>query len=721
MDKNLKKLNKSLISGWTVIAIILIAAYFIEFLKDQRSLDYMLVFYSVTVIPAAACGLYYRRHRDSNILRYLVLAGYFIMYTFVLMTSKSNIVFVYILPMLTLMLLYHEPKLVLVMGSVTTVDNIAFAAIQYSKGKINVENSNQYEIQFAVLLICFSFLYFASKLYDNIYKENNEYIRQLDDNHRQLQHVTLQTITTIANIIDAKDEYTKGHSYRVAEYSSALAREIGYDEERVQDIKYIGLLHDIGKIGVPDSILNKPGRLNDAEFGIMRSHSEIGSKILSGNRMIDGVDEGAAYHHERWDGKGYPKGLKGEEIPKIARIIGIADAYDAMTSNRVYRKRLSDEDVIAELKRCTGSQFDPEICPVFIKLLEEGKLKQLSPDQMRRRNEHDESLFEQSTALLKSVLEYRNTDDGSHDYLTGALSLKAGETRIAEELLSNDGGIFIADITKLRQTNEKFGLLAGDHILRTASDVLLNRPELITVRYSGDQFLCFASGIDNHERFGELLNSVCVDITTAISELPENTHNSAAIGGVLSSESGRDLPTLLIAADKALYHIKQTKKPGSYIFSRAEKKINEKNLSKIDLEKLIKGIEEDAYSGIYNVDYQEFTHIYNFIRSICMRNKQQMQLILITMSPVAEQSPTVTDRDEAMTLLEAVINRMLRKVDVMFRFSSSQCIILLNNTNKENIDLVANRVISSFYRQYDKKNMSLSYDAADIKNVGTDE
>lgn len=133
-----------------------------------------------------------------------------------------------------------------------------------------------------------------------------------------------------------------------------LAAEIGYSKERVSNVKYIGLLHNIGKIGIPDSILNKPGKLDDSEYAPMRKHAEIGGNILSGNNMIDGMDEGAKFHPERYDGRGYPMGLKVEEIPEVARIIGIADAYDAMTSNRVYRKRLSNENVIDEIKRFSG-------------------------------------------------------------------------------------------------------------------------------------------------------------------------------------------------------------------------------------------------------------------------------------------------------------------------------------------------------------------------------
>lgn len=186
--------------------------------------------------------------------------------------------------------------------------------------------------------------------------------------------MTLETITTIANIIDAKDEYTKGHSQRVAEYSSAIAKNMGYSEEAVNNIRYIALMHDIGKVGIPDAVLKKPDRLDSDEFSMMKQHVDIGSGILRDNHTIDGLEIGARYHHEKYDGNGYSEGLKGEEIPEIARIIGLADAYDAMTSDRVYRKRLSDEEVIAEIRKNKGSQFDPKIANLFIEMLENGDL-----------------------------------------------------------------------------------------------------------------------------------------------------------------------------------------------------------------------------------------------------------------------------------------------------------------------------------------------------------
>ena len=183
-----------------------------------------------------------------------------------------------------------------------------------------------------------------------------------------------ETILAIAKAVDAKDENTSQHSMRVSEYSVLLARELGFSEEECENLRKAALLHDIGKIGIPDRILNKPARLDDDEYAIMKSHVTRGAQILKDFTMIEHVHEGTLYHHEKYDGTGYPQGLKGEDIPLYGRIIGVADAFDAMTANRVYRKQLDFDYVVNELKRCRGTQFDPKIADIMLHLIETGKI-----------------------------------------------------------------------------------------------------------------------------------------------------------------------------------------------------------------------------------------------------------------------------------------------------------------------------------------------------------
>lgn len=183
-----------------------------------------------------------------------------------------------------------------------------------------------------------------------------------------------ETILTIAKAVDAKDENTSQHSVRVSEYSVMIARKLGYSDDECENLRKIAILHDIGKIGIPDSVLNKPARLTDEEYAVMKSHVVRGAQILKNFTMIENVADGALYHHERYDGKGYISGLKGEEIPLNARIIGIADAFDAMTANRVYRKQLDLDFVLGELKKGRGTQFDPKLVDIMLGLIEDGTI-----------------------------------------------------------------------------------------------------------------------------------------------------------------------------------------------------------------------------------------------------------------------------------------------------------------------------------------------------------
>ena len=178
--------------------------------------------------------------------------------------------------------------------------------------------------------------------------------------------------SAFASCIDMKDHYTNGHSHRVAKYTAMFARRMGRSKEETENIYNIALLHDVGKISIPDSVLNKPGKLTDEEFAIIKSHSARGYEILKEISIAPDLALGAGYHHERLDGKGYPNGLSGDEIPEIAQMIAVADTFDAMYSTRPYRKKLPLETVVAEIQRIAGTQLSPKVVDVFLELVREG-------------------------------------------------------------------------------------------------------------------------------------------------------------------------------------------------------------------------------------------------------------------------------------------------------------------------------------------------------------
>lgn len=197
-------------------------------------------------------------------------------------------------------------------------------------------------------------------------------IHKLEIQRKKDQKIIEQAMMAIAHLVDAKDEYTKAHSLRVALYAAEIAKRSGMKEDDVKRIKYIALVHDCGKVGVPDAILKKSGALTPEEREIINSHTVLGGHIMESFNSIEGIREGALSHHERFDGNGYPNKQKGKKIPVCARIIGVADAYDAMSSDRCYRPKLPKEVILEELRQNSGTQFDPEYVGHMIAMMEDG-------------------------------------------------------------------------------------------------------------------------------------------------------------------------------------------------------------------------------------------------------------------------------------------------------------------------------------------------------------
>jgi putative nucleotidyltransferase with HDIG domain len=179
----------------------------------------------------------------------------------------------------------------------------------------------------------------------------------------------LAAVLALTEVLDIRDAGTASHSQTVGRYAETIARGLGLSDELIERVRLAGILHDVGKIAVPDGVLNKPGPLDDDEFGQMKKHPEVGALIVDGADLKD-VASWVIAHHERPDGRGYPHGLAGEEIPLEARILSVADAYEAMTVDRVYRRALPVEKARDELQRCAGSQFDPRVVEVFLEALE---------------------------------------------------------------------------------------------------------------------------------------------------------------------------------------------------------------------------------------------------------------------------------------------------------------------------------------------------------------
>lgn len=210
--------------------------------------------------------------------------------------------------------------------------------------------------------------------------------RKEQESKERLDRMNTNIIRALAHTIDAKDRYTSGHSQRVADYSLAIAKRMGKSEEEQKIIYYAGLLHDVGKIRVPEEVINKPGKLTEEEFDQIKVHPISGYHILKDIHDDARIAYGAKYHHERYNGKGYPNGLEGENIPEIARIIGVADAYDAMASNRSYRNALPQKVVRSEIEKGRGQQFDEKIADIMLQMIDEDKNYSMCQSEKGRKN-----------------------------------------------------------------------------------------------------------------------------------------------------------------------------------------------------------------------------------------------------------------------------------------------------------------------------------------------
>lgn len=248
------------------------------------------------------------------------------------------------------------------------------------------------------------FLFALREMNEKVERANRIEIDFLKEEQKALNRLFGQTVTAMANAIDSKDNYTHGHSARVAEYSRKLAELSGMSEEECNKVYYSALLHDVGKIGIPDTIINKDGKLTDEEYEIIKSHPVIGEQILSSIQEYPYLSIAAHHHHERYDGRGYPDKLKGEDIPLIARIVAVADAYDAMTSMRSYRDAIPQQKVREEIIKCSGTQFDP----LYAKYMQH--LIDLDTDYQMRQKEEVKELAGKNELICK---EYReNISEG---------------------------------------------------------------------------------------------------------------------------------------------------------------------------------------------------------------------------------------------------------------------------------------------------------------------
>ena len=348
----------------TIMVLFAFNLYLVDLFKEKRNADtvplrlkvvkWIALAGVVALIVSQFTGLYYT-FDEAN--RYVRAPGFIVCYLFpiaILLLQLSVIV-------------QYQRKISgrmmagLLVFSVTPLIAAVAQVFAYGFSLINISMGIT-----AFILYVFALFDINTTMLES-HERETEYLKERKNHMNDLLD---QTAKVLANAIDAKDKYTHGHSSRVAQYSKEIAFLSGKNEQECEEIYYAALVHDVGKIGISDTVINKKGRLTDEEYEEMKKHPVIGKTILASANLSPFLQEGAYFHHERYDGKGYPEGKKGEEIPELARIIAVADAYDAMTSKRSYRDPLPQQKAREEIAKGVGTQFDPVFAGVMLQLID---------------------------------------------------------------------------------------------------------------------------------------------------------------------------------------------------------------------------------------------------------------------------------------------------------------------------------------------------------------
>lgn len=547
----------------------------------------------------------------------------------------------------------------------------------------------------------------------NIWKmESNKQKKEMDKHREQLEEISLQLMQTLSTTIEAKDEYTRGHSYRVAEYSALIARELNWDEDEIRNLKNAAYLHDIGKIGIPDNILNKPVKLTDEELGVIKEHTVIGAEILKNITLIDHVKEAARSHHERYDGRGYPDGLKGEEIPLYARIIAVADSFDAMKSRRIYRSPLDDQVVYNEIFQNRGTQFDPELADIFLKLLDE---ERVITEKERELFDEDgtglnmESEIEKFISSVMTTIKTQENIEG-FDFLTGLPMRNRGEMLAAQFMQQDDGYLVFLDMDNLKKMNDLYGHKAGDRALKLLGSLLMEYTRhAVVCRLGGDEFLMFVPKVSK-ERITEIVTGIQKDFDAEKEKDPEIRFASVS-AGICEVNKGDPFEECYSKADKALYHVKQNGKGSFFFYYQLEdEKVGDHGTGK-DLELVSKALSASGdYYGALELDYREFAKIYEYMNSMEKRYKCHCYLMMVTLETEADSASNIEDIEFALECMEQAIRQKIRKVDVCTRYSSMQYLIILFEADEKRIPNIMERIFGQYREQCGKKNLLPNYD-----------
>lgn len=544
---------------------------------------------------------------------------------------------------------------------------------------------------------------------------------------KKVSDLSFQAMITIAHTIDLKDRYGEGHSLRVALYSREIARRLGWTVEELENLYNVALLHDIGKIAIEDSILNKMGTLTEQEYESVKRHTKVGADIVKNTTFIPGIKEGISYHHERYDGTGYV-GLKGKDIPLIARILAVANAVTAMEEDRPFRRRLSSMELEKELISNKGKQFDPDIVNVAVEMLHEGydvdeKLAQMMkqiPGDVSETGELMRQVVTTSTQETKSELE--------KDSLTGFLNRRSFEEKIEKFLRKpmSYGTFFMMDMDNFKSVNDTYGHLAGDELILIFADIIKNcvREQDFVCRVGGDEFAIFFPYLDKEKVIRKRADEIMSCFAKERERLGySNCSVSIGIMTKYAKSNNMDYDKLYKCADNALYYVKNNGKDDFHIYASAimDGGMDSLEQEQLDVQQLIQRVaERKEYMGAYRVEYDSFSYIYRFIARNVERTKQPVQIALFTFPLKEKSEEEVMKIQNSLALLEKAIAQSLRRGDVTSRISLTQQIVILMGANKENGMHVVDRMVQCYDGLAGEEGLKIEYDIKDVSGTKKD-
>ena len=535
---------------------------------------------------------------------------------------------------------------------------------------------------------------------------------EVEKSKQQTERISLQMMQTLATTIEAKDEYTRGHSYRVAEYAALIAKELGWSQDEITNLKHAAHLHDIGKIGIPDSVLNKPTQLTEDEDNLLKKHTIIGAEILKDVTLIPHVAEVTRNHHEHYDGSGYPDGLAGTEIPIYARIIAVADCYDAMNSRRIYRNALSQDEIYEEILKNKGTQFDPEIADIFLTLLTENQIPDLddfseSSSTSNLADDHRTiSKFISDVVITIKAQEYAK----NYDLLTTLPMRNLGERLTAELMQQSDGYLIFLDMDNLKKINDIHGHKAGDRALKLLGNLLSRySDEGVACRLGGDEFLLFLPEA-THDSVTTQMQELFDQFRLAISKDVE-IRSATLSAGICMCTAGDNFENCYQKSDKALYYVKQNGKNQFFFYQQIDRKELLTSSTGKDLQLVAKSLRESGtYIGAMDLNYRDFARQYEYMSQLSIRSQCHCYLVMVTMETAVDTIPNIEAIEQALECIEKAIRQKIRRVDICTRYSSMQYLIILFEPIETEIPHIMDRIFMQYRQQCDNTDFRPTYE-----------